>query len=146
MAASKYPPMIMGIRLLLSGIWLLVIPVMSWCQHTVHENPSVERMLHTYAQKNKAQEKVRAWRIQLAAMTERRSMENEKARFENIYPYYRLEWTFDNPYYILKLKGRAFREKLDALHILHRLKDRYPSAILVLDDVKRQDLFEMSAH
>ena len=80
----------------------------------------------------------------MAAMTERRSMENEKVRFENLYPIYRLEWTYDNPYYLLKIRGRAYREKLDALHLLHQIKDRFPSAILVLDDVKRHDLLETS--
>jgi len=123
---------------------ILSAPLLGRSQHSIQENASVERMLQVYAQKNKAQESVKAWRIQVAAMTERRSMENEKVRFENLYPYYRLEWTYDNPYYLLKIRGRAYQDKLDALHLLHQLKDRFPSAILVLDDVKREDLLETS--
>ena len=123
---------------------LLGTPLLGLSQHSIQEDASVERMLQVYAQKNKAQETVRAWRIQLAAMTERRSMENEKVRFENLYPYHRLEWTYDNPYYLLKIRGRAYEDKLDALHLLHQLKNRFPSAILILDDVKREDLLETS--
>jgi len=83
---------------------------------------------------------VKAWRIQVLASGDRRKVESEKERFENIYPYYRLELVHDNPYYIIKIRDVAYREKIDALHLLHQIKRRYPAAILVLDDVKPQKL------
>lgn len=105
-------------------------------QSEVVINPTIQQMLSNFAAKNKAQETIRAWRIQVAALSDRREMENEKTRFENIYPYMELEWTYDNPYYILKLRDAAFKDKLTAYNLLHRIKQRYPSALLVLDDVK----------
>ena len=107
-------------------------------QGSLSEEPGVTRMLQEYAARNKSRSTVKAWRIQVAASSNRRRIENEQERFENIYPYYRLELVHDNPYYIIKIRDVAYREKIDALHLLHRIKRRYPSAILVLDDVKPQ--------
>ena len=100
---------------------ILLLPA----QSVVVKSPEVERMLALYAQKNKSQETIKAWRIQIAALSDRREMESEKIRFENIFPYYRLEWIHDNPYYILKIKDAVFKQKLDALTLLHRVKRRY---------------------
>lgn len=96
----------------------------------------LQQMLSTFAAKNKEQETIKAWRIQVAAVSDRREMESEKSRFENIFPDMELEWTYDNPYYLLKLREAAFKDKLAAYNLLHRIKRRYPSALLVLDDVK----------
>ncbi len=109
-------------------------------QHTIDEDPLVRQMMERFAERNKSRETVKAWRIQTAALSDRRSMENEKIRFENLFPHLRLEWIHDNPYYILKIRDAAYRDKVDALYLLHRIKRRYPSAILVLDDVKPEDL------
>lgn len=108
---------------------------------TIVKSASVEQMLNIYAAKNKSQETVRAWKIQVGAFNDRREMEREKSRFENIFPYHRLEWIYDNPYYILKMKDAAFKEKIEALSLLHRIKRRHPSAILILDDVNRKSIF-----
>ncbi|NND34525.1 MAG: SPOR domain-containing protein [Saprospiraceae bacterium] len=105
-------------------------------QNVIIKSPELEHMLALYAQRNKNQETIKAWRIQVAALSDRREMEKEKIRFENIFPYYRLEWIHDNPYYILKIKDAVFKQKLDALTLLHRIKRRYPSALVILDDVK----------
>ena len=128
-------------RKFMNRLWLLclVISLVSEtlkAQSEVILSPSVADMLATFATKNKSQETIKAWRIQVAAVSDRRDMENEKSRFENIYPNLRLEWIYDNPYYILKLRDAAFKERLQAYNLLHRIKRRYPSAILVLDDVK----------
>ena len=109
-------------------------------QGTLQEDSGVARMLRTYGELHKSKSTIKAWRIQIIASSDRRKVETEKNRFENIYPYLRLELVHDNPYYIIKLKDVAYREKIDALHLLHRIKRRYPAAILVLDDVKPQKL------
>ena len=109
-------------------------------QSSLNEDPDVSRMLQVYASLNKSRTTVKAWRIQVVASSDRRKVESEKQRFENIYPYLRLELVHDNPYYIIKIRDAAFREKIDALHLLHRIKRRYPAAILVLDDVKPEKL------
>ena len=109
-------------------------------QDQIEEPASITRMLNAYTKKNKSQEKVKAWRIQVLATSDRRTIEKEKTRFENLYPHLRLEWVHDNPYYILKIKDIAFGRKMDALHLLHQIKNRYPSAILLLDDVHPEQL------
>ncbi len=114
--------------------------VAGFTQNSVTTTPQVDRLLSIYASKNKKKDKVKAWRIQIAALSDRRMMETEKTRFENIYPNIRLEWIHDNPYYILKIKDAVFKDKLDALRLLHRIKRRYQSAILVLDDVEPDEI------
>ncbi len=145
-AVEKNISIVMGgnkvIFFVLALMGMFICDAMS--QSVVNEEPALERMLEVYAQKNKSQAQVKAWRIQIGAMTDRREMEAELERFENVFPYYNLEWTYDNPYYLLKLKNRAYKYKLDALTILHELKDEYPSAIVILDDVPREDLLKMS--
>jgi hypothetical protein len=120
--------------------FLLTIVMIGQAQNVINLSPSIEKMLAVYEAKNKSQETIKAWRIQVAALSDRREMENEKARFENIFPYYKLEWLHDNPYYILKIKDAAFKEKLDALTLLHLIKRGYPSALVILDDVKPEKI------
>ena len=110
----------------------------------INEESSITRMMKIYANKYKSIDKVKAWRIQVAALIDRRDMEKEKIRFENVFPYHRLVWKHDNPYYILTISDVAYLEKLDALHLLHKIKNRYPSAILVLDDVRPEQLLDQS--
>lgn len=123
------------------GLILTVTVMMTGqAQNVIDLSPNIEKMLSIYAAKNKSQETIKAWRIQVAALSDRREMENEKTRFENIFPYYEVEWLHDNPYYILKIKDAAFKDKLDALTLLHRIKRRYPSALVILDDVKPEKI------
>ena len=129
-----------GMRALIFLCFMICLFFETTAQGTIQEDPAITRMLDLYALKNKSRTAVKAWKIQVAASSDRRKMENEKDRFGNIYPYLRLELVHDNPYYILKLRDIAYREKIDALHLLHRIKRRYPAAILVLDDVKPETL------
>ncbi|MBK8502121.1 MAG: SPOR domain-containing protein [Saprospiraceae bacterium] len=126
---------VITLSILLLGTGLLT------AQSVVLRSTEIDRMLAVYAAKNKSQETIKAWRIQVVAVSDRREMENEKSRFESIYPSMRLEWVYDNPYYILKLRDAAFKEKLDALNLLHRIKHKYPAALLVIDDVKPEKVF-----
>ena len=128
------------IRSFFALLLLVVSSSFLFAQGTLQEDPDVTRMMEAFADLNKSRITVKAWRIQVLASSDRRRVENEKERFENIYPYYRLELVHDNPYYIIKIRDVAYREKIDALHLLHRIKRRYPAAILVLDDVKPQKL------
>ena len=123
---------------------VLTASVMGQAQNVINISPNVQQMLAVYAARNKSQATIRAWRIQVAALSDRREMENEKTRFENIFPYYKVEWFHDNPYYILKIRDAAFKEKLDALTLLHRIKRRYPSALVILDDVKPEKILNSS--
>ncbi len=131
----------MHLKLLYGSILcLLMFSKVAGAQNEVRLSTEIDQMLTVFATKNKNQETIKAWRIQLAALSDRREMEIEKSRFENVYPYLELEWIYDNPYYILKLKNAAFKEKLHALNLLHRIKLRYSSALLVLDDVTPEKL------
>ncbi len=114
-------------------------------QNSLQEPAEVTRMIDAFQAKYKSLETVKAWKIQIAASSDRREIEGQKARFENLFPYYNLEWVHDNPYYILKMKDVAFARKIDALHLLHEIKDRYSfPAILILDDVARDKLLSSS--
>jgi len=116
-------------------------------QNSLHEPAEITRMIEAFQAKYKSQETVKAWKIQIAASSDRREIERQKARFENLFPYYRLEWVHDNPYYILKMKDLVFARKIDALHLLHEIKNRHNfPAILILDDIDRQKLLVADDH
>lgn len=110
-------------------------------QSAVREPAEITRMIEAFQAKFKSQETVKAWKIQIAASSDRREIERQKARFERLFPYYNLDWVHDNPYYILKMKDLAFARKIDALHLLHEIKNRHSfPAILILEDIERHKL------
>lgn len=114
-------------------------------QNTLREPAEVSRMIEAFRTKYRVNATVKAWTIQVAASSDRREIERQKSRFENLFPQYQLEWIHDDPYYIIKLDDIAFTKKVDALSLLHRIKDRYSSsAILILEDVPRHQLLTSS--
>jgi len=87
---------------------------------------AVDKMMTRYAEINKMKTEVAGWRIQLVATTDRRKLEATKDAFMRNYPNIPIDWEHAKPYY--RLRAGAFRTKLEAIRVLHRLKKDYPSA------------------
>lgn len=112
-------------------------------QTTISEPSEIAQMIRAYTAKHKSIETTKAWTIQVAVSSDRRTVERERGRFARIFPQHRLQWVHDDPYYILKMKDIAFARKVDALHLLHQIKRRYTSsALLVLEDVPPEKLLQ----
>ncbi len=131
------------VMLTMAVLMMLPWAVMSAQTEIVMEE-AVSTMLRSYAQRNKNQATVKAWRIQIGSMTDRRLMETEKTRFENLFPHLRVEWIFDNPYYLLRLRDVAYRDKLEILPLYQEIRRRYASALLIIDEVPMDKVINWS--
>ena len=101
---------------------------------SVIEPPEVTRMMDEYIRFNKENPKMKGWRIQVLATTERRLMERTKSRFESRYPDFDLDFEHRNPFYLLKTG--AFLTRNDALPLLNRIQKDFSSAFLVSEEIE----------
>ncbi len=97
----------------------------------VHVNPLIEQMLQRYVSMHKEKATISGWRIQILATTDRQKMERQLQRFRSLYPSLSANWLHNQPYY--KIRVGAFETKLDALRILHLIKQDYPGAYVTMD-------------
>lgn len=105
---------------------------------TIVEEPLVSSMMRSYVDYNKNHTEMRGWRIQLVATTDKRQMESAKKKFDNTYPEYELIFDHDPPFF--HLKTGAFLTKQNALPFLEKMKDSYPGAFLVADELEVHEL------
>jgi SPOR domain len=108
---------------------------------TIKEDFPISKMMDAFVAKNKSTYKIEGWRIQILATTDRRKMEEAKAKFLANYPDISIDWTHSKPYY--RLRAGAFTSKLDAVRLLHKLKEDYPSAYPAKDfNINPQELVD----
>lgn len=120
--------------LLLSGIALSA----SSQNVIVNEDAGVRNLMQQYVDQSKAVETMRGWRIQIITTDDRRKMEAARAKFTSMYPGMFMEWEHIVPYY--KVKVGAYREKLDLQSFLVELRQDFPSAIPIQDEVRKTEL------
>lgn len=115
---------------------LTVLSLCLCCQlavaQSVTEDPEVSRMMENFIQYNKANTKVRGWRIQILSTTDRRVMEDTQGRFRRLYPEYQILFVHQNPYY--HLRTGAFLTQQDARPMLKKLQKDFPGAFMVSDE------------
>jgi len=125
---------------------LIIALVMMWAEYsvaqniTVNEPLGVQRMMSLYESVNRSRTEIPAWRIQVLATTDRRMMEQTKARFSRYFPYLRTRWTHNEPYY--QIKAGAFSSKIEALPELEKVKRHFSKAHLVVDQIPYSELMD----
>ena len=108
---------------------------------TINEDFPIAKMMDTFVTKNKTTYQIDGWRIQIMATTDRRKLEEAKSAFLTNYPDISVDWTHSKPYY--RLRAGAFASKLDAMRLLHLLKEDYPSAYPAKDNnISPQELID----
>ena len=107
---------------------------------TINEPIGVQRMMSLYETINRSRTEIPAWRIQVLATTDRRMMEQTKARFSRYFPYLRTRWTHNEPYY--QIKAGAFSSKIEALPELEKVKKHFNKAHLVVDQIPYNELMD----
>lgn len=130
---------------------ILFVPILSFlllgpfrpdgfCQGAVfHEEPSVQQLIEANTQRNlNPARKIEVWRIQIGATVDRRNMETTKAEFNRKYSWLTLVSSYSEPYY--KLMVGAYQNKRNAEVAILQLKRDYPSAYLVRDKVRLQEI------
>jgi hypothetical protein len=108
---------------------------------TVNEEPTITRMMDIYANGNKArtaEQTIDGFRIQLAATTDRRKVDQMQGAFASRYPGVYAGWSQAAPYYRVRIGG--FISRNDATKYLGNIKKDYPDAYIVADKVKTTEL------
>ena len=108
---------------------------------SIKEDFPIAKMMETFIVNNKSIMQIDGWRIQIMATTDRRKMEEARSEFLVIYPDISIDWTHSKPYY--RLRAGAFTSKLDAMRLLHILKENYPGAYPAKDsNIDPQELID----
>ena len=125
--------------LLVFGILMLYsIPQDVNSQSVVNEEPEVTAMMRNFVSKHKTNDAIRGWRIQIITTDNRRKMEAARGKFAVMYPDISIKWQHESPYY--KVQIGAYEKKMDLQGFLLKLKEDFPTAIPVLDDVYKSEL------
>lgn len=125
------------LRCIAVGLIFLVSTQAGKAQNIVEE-PLISRMMKSYVDYHKNHTELRGWRIQLIATTDKRQMEGARKKFAETYPEYNAVFTHVPPFF--HLKAGAFLKKQDALPFLERMKETYPGAFLVADQLEVEEL------
>ncbi len=128
-------------RIMLWGLCLL-----STCfvfgQVSIDEPSEVRELKERYRQYNSSIETVAGWRIQILATTERRVLDQEKAKFRSKFYDLRFDEKYKKPYY--RLTTGASLDKLSILPLLERIKKVYPSSFIVRDPkIEKEELMRI---
>jgi hypothetical protein len=108
---------------------------------TYIEEPAVADMMDRHVWLNKQKKFVEGWRVQILATTDRLEMERERQNFRFANPEVTVDWVHEKPWY--KLRAGAFISKLEALHLLNKLKQSYPGAYTTKDtSIEPKELLE----
>jgi hypothetical protein len=102
------------------------------------ETPAIISLMEKWKEYNAEHQEVYGWRIQILATIDRRQMEAVMRRYESKYPDYPIHTTHVEPYF--HLKTGAFVSMGKAQAFMRSLQDDYPSAILVRDNFKMEEV------
>jgi hypothetical protein len=105
---------------------------------TVQAEPSVVKMMERFVARGKAEENIKAWRIQIITTDNRREMEQARATFLKMYPDTEMEWKHIAPYY--QVRVGFFEKKQHLMAFLLELKKTFPAATPVYDNVSKRAL------
>jgi hypothetical protein len=104
----------------------------------VNEDPLISQLFSAYIAANKVEKFYDGFRLQIAATTDRRKMDEVIADFRSRYAGVPVEWVQQRPYY--KVKVGAFLARNDAQNFLKNIKKDFPDAYLVQDRIKASEL------
>ncbi len=108
-------------------------------QSTMEIDPGIQKVVDWYRNVNRENKILEGWTIQILSTRDRREMEQERDRFLYKYPEYRVRQSFEEPFY--RLKVGSFTSKLEALALRQQLQKQYRSAVLVKEEINKEDYF-----
>lgn len=103
-----------------------------------NESPTIERMLDMFIQKNKSEETVKGWRVQIISTDDRRKMEAARSKFSQLYPNVNNSWKHLAPYY--QVRAGAYQDKTKLMAFMMEIKEEFPMATPVVDDIDKTEL------
>jgi hypothetical protein len=106
----------------------------------IKEEPAITSMMRSWISNNQSQEYIRGWRIQIITTDDRRKMDRARSKFAGLYPNIPTTWEHESPYY--KVQIGAYDNKMQLQAFLQELKESFPTAIPVMDDVRKSELIK----
>ncbi len=101
----------------------------------------VQEQFNFWQKQQQSVSKFSAWRILVAGLRDRRSLNAAIERFEEEFPDLEYDWEYDSPLY--KLKTGIQTERLDIKPLLHQIRDHFPSALEIKDEVSYEEYFKL---
>ncbi len=92
----------------------------------INAEPAIEQMMNTWTAYNRANPRIKGWRVQIASSTDRQHIEAARSQFLSFYPAIPADWIHERPYY--KLRVGAFRSRQEAMAFLLQIRHAYPDA------------------
>ena len=90
------------------------------------------------------QDEISVWRILVAGLRDRRSLNRAIDRFERQFPDLPYDWEYDNPMY--KLKTGVCLNRLDLKPLLVSIRGEFPSALEIRDQINYDEYFNAHSH
>lgn len=126
----------LSLSLLLALFHLTIMSAQGGLQ--IVQAPEVTYMMNRFIQKNRENTKIKAWQIQIISTDDRRKMESVKDAFQRKYPNLKTCWKHVSPFY--QLRAGAFKTKTELMPMLLEIRDSFPLAVPVLDDIEKSEL------
>ncbi|NBU51089.1 MAG: SPOR domain-containing protein [Chitinophagia bacterium] len=126
---------------LLSFVFMAIaipISLTAYAQVTVKAEAGVKSIMKQYTSVNAQTFMIRAWRIQAITTNDRSTMEEALEALKEMYPESNYKWEHNPPYYQVRLG--AFEKKSDLEAFLVKLKEDFPAAIPVQDDIEKTEI------
>jgi predicted house-cleaning NTP pyrophosphatase (Maf/HAM1 superfamily) len=98
----------------------------------VKEEDKVAMLMDLYLQINKSITHINGYRITIITTTDRRSMEQTRASFQQQFSF-KTKWEYIEPYY--HLKAGAFTSRAEAGVMLESIKKKFSTAFLSRDKI-----------
>ena len=77
----------------------------------------------------------------MAGLRDRRSLNAAIVRFEEKFPKLDYDWEYDSPLY--KLKTGIQTQRLDIKPLLQQVREHFPSALEIKDEVSYEEYFKL---
>lgn len=111
-------------------------------QIVINEDPDISSLMEKYISWGKEEGTINGWRIQIINTDDRRRMEKDLSDFRYYFPEVKyVNWKQVSPYY--KVIIGAYETKPDVLAFLQKVKEKFPSAIPVVEKINEKELLGM---
>lgn len=104
------------------------------------ETADIQQAMAEYKNRYQGDIDLPGYRIQYLFTTDRREMENVQRKFNELYQTIPNEWVHDQPYY--RLYAGSFVDRSAAMQLLVRIRENFPSALLVNSRVTLDQVLE----
>lgn len=119
-------------------VFIIIAPLSAQTNINIKSSRSVNVMMENFVTNGKANENIKAWRIQIITTDDRRQMESAMSNFSSLHPGVNMDWKHLSPYYQVRVGYYENKNKL--MPFLLDLKKTFPSATPVYDQVSKRAL------